>query len=494
MPLKRYCLVLAAFLILVGREAALTQSTPAFPLKASADQRYLVDQSGVAFPIVGRALWELVSISTSDRNTILADTVNRAYNAVEMRAPSRIPSSPRAPFDGDGNLPFLKRLDGAPYTGNLSYGNVNNEAPDFTTPNEAYWSRLDSLFNDCLSRNLLVMYFPAYNGYQGGSEGWMPEMVANGTSRMQTYGAWAANRYKNQRNLVWLIAGDYGTVSQPYNSNQRAVEEAFVTGLQSISGQSSILISAEGADGSVSTDLPNTLAAAISLNGSYSFQGLSAYHGRRAYARSPAVPSFQIEEPYDEEGPDGTGKNPAATQPTRRFQWWGWLTTIGGVMHGNGYVIHFSPNWQNHLATQTTQDMTRMAGFMRSIPWHRLVPSGLGGARTLITAGGSTSDAADYVAAAVTPDGAWLIAYIPPSHSGSITVDMSALGGLARARWFDPTSGTYSDVGTMLPNSGGRSFTPPGNNSAGARDWVLVLSTGSETAPPAAPTNLRIVR
>src|SRR5439155_7090139 len=47
--------------------------------------------------------------------------------------------------------------------------------------------------------------------------------------------------------------------------------------------------------------------------------------------------------------------------------------------------------------------------------------------------------------------------------------------GPARARWFDPASGAYQDIGTELPNTGTRSFTTPGNNSAGAQDWVLVL-------------------
>ena len=67
------------------------------------------------------------------------------------------------------------------------------------------------------------------------------------------------------------------------------------------------------------------------------------------------------------------------------------------------------------------------------------------------------------------------MAYVPPAHSGPITVDMAAMSGPTRARWFDPTSAAYTDIGTGLANTGTRSFTPPGNNSVGAKDWVLVL-------------------
>jgi len=220
----------------------------------------------------------------------------------------------------------------------------------------------------------------------------------------------------------------------------------------------------------------------------YSWTGKVAYHGRRAYARGNE-PSFLLEEPYDQEGPDadpfGTGVtvNPSATQPVRRFQWWGWLSTIGGYISGNGYVWPFNSGWQNHLDTSGTRDMTRLNAFINSIPWYNLVPSGLGGMRNLLILGGSASTNADYVTAAATLDGKLLVAYLPPAHNGSITVDMGAMSGLVRARWFDPTSAAYSDAGTALTNSGPHSFFQTVNNSAGANDWVLVLDVPDYTKP-----------
>src|SRR5262249_54485944 len=101
---------------------------------------------------------------------------------------------------------------------------------------------------------------------------------------------------------------------------------------------------------------------------------------------------------------------------------------------------------------------------------------GLNGMKTLITAGGSSQSAADYVAAAAAADGSLLVAYVPPAHSGSITVDLSAMSGAARARWFNPTTAAFTLISGSLPNTGTQVFPPPGNNGTGFADWVLVLN------------------
>ena len=424
------------------------------------------------FPIMGRTAWFVTSLSEADFRAFVDDTAARGYNAIELHVINHDPRGNHPPFNGNNDLPFLKRLDGNNWAGSLSYGNINLEAPDFTTPNEAYWSLVDQLIAYCESKGILVFLFPAYVGFEGrpGQDGWMLEMVANGPTKMQSYGDWIATRYKNQKNLVWMAGGDSGTFTDPFN-----VENALLTGLRGVAGQQSVEISAEWNCESIATDQAQ-FGSLMTLNGVCSWSGAVSSHGRRAYARTPTLPAYLLEEPYDEEGPDGNGVNPSATQPVRRFQWWGWLSTIGGYISGNGYVWPFKPGWQSHLNTQGAQDMARLNAFIGSIPWYNLVPSGLGGMRTLVTAGGSSPSASDYVAAAATPDGTLLVAYIPPAHTGSITVDMAAMSGPANARWFDPTSGTYTNAGTGLDNSGSRVFTPPGSNGTGFRDWVLLLN------------------
>ena len=380
------------------------------------------------FPIMGRTAWFITSLSVADYRTFIDDTAARGYNAIELHVVNHDPRGNNPPFNGNGDAPFLKRLDGATWNGALTYGNINNEAPDFTTPNEAYWSFVDGFLAYCESKGILVFLFPAYVGAAGSDEGWMQEMVANGATKMQSYGAWIATRYKNQKNLVWMMGGDMGTAPNTFNPAQTNVENALLTGLKSVPG-AAIRILQRRVEYRVDRHRPDDLRRRDDP------QQRLFLDGRREQPRSPrlcphpVVPAFLLEEPYDEEGPDGNGVNPSATQPVRRFQWWGWLSTIGGYISGNGYVWPFerlvrlwpfrSRDWHDHLDTQGSRDMARLNAFMRSIAWYNLVPSGLNGMRTLITAGGSSVSSKRLRGRRRDSDGTLLVAYIPPAHRGA---------------------------------------------------------------------------
>jgi hypothetical protein len=447
----------------------------AFPLRTSANGRFLEDQNGTPVPILGRTAWFVVSLSQADYTTFLNDTLSRGYNAIELSVIGHDPRGNNVPRNGNGDLPFRDRLDGAAWTGALTYAGIDREAPDFTTPNEAYWKFVDDFLAACESHGLLVFLFPAYVGGDGAEGGWMQEMVANGAARMSQYGAFVASRYANRKNIVWMMGGDFGR----YSGSQSAVEAALISGLKSVSRQSSTHYTAEWDSNSICTDQP-TFAENCTLQGAYSATGEVVAYTRKGYAATPAMPTFLLEEPYDEEGPDGTGVNRFATQPVRRFQFWGWLSGIAGYVSGNGYVWTFQPGWQDHLGTQGAQDMARLNALIRSLRWQSLVPSGLAGMTTLVPTGGGTLDGSDYIAAAADPDGTLLVAYVPPTGrtSRSFTVDMTAMAAAARARWWNPTSGAYTDLAGALPNTGQTSFTTPGDNGGGENDWVLVLTIG----------------
>jgi hypothetical protein len=453
---------------------------PAFPLMASGNQRYLQDQKGVPFPILGRTAWFITSLSETDYKMFIDDTVVKGYNAIEFHVVNHDARGNNPPFGGNGALPFTMRLDKSPWDGSLLYGgDIINKAPDFSQPNETYWTHVDALLAYAESKGILCFMFPAYTGFQGGSQGWMVEMVANGPSRMQAYGAFIANRYKTRGNIVWMLGGDYGPFKLP---EELAVEQAMLAGMKNVTGQGSTQFSAEWTGSSIYTDIGDaTLLAAGTLEGVYSFNGDVNTYARKGYEDLSHVvmPTFLLEGPYDQEGPDGNGVNPSATQPVRRFQWWGWLSGIGGYISGNGYVwpfnsSPFSSDWRSHLDTQGAKDMARLNAFVRSIAWQNLVPSGLNGMKILVPSGNSPVSNSDYVAAAATPDGTLLVAYVPPDHSGPITIDMTAMSGPARARWFNLANAEYRSIATF-DNTGPASFTPPGNNGTGFTDWVLLL-------------------
>ncbi|HVY05088.1 MAG TPA: DUF4038 domain-containing protein [Burkholderiales bacterium] len=440
-----------------------------FPVAISGNPRYLVDRTGKPFPILGRTAWFITSLSAADYRMFIDDTVAKRYNAIEFHVINHDPRGNHPPTDGNGNPPFARQLgSAAAYTS-------TSQVPDFTMPNEAYWSGVDALLAYAESKGVLCFMFPAYAGFGGGNQGWMQEMAANGATNMQTYGAWIATRYKNQRNIVWMAGGD----QMIFSSTEQAAENGLLAGLRSVANQQSMYLSAEWTRGSIATDQTD-FGAFMTLNGTYANSTDINNQGRRAYALG-TMPAFLLEEPYDQEGADGNNVNPDATQPVRRFQWWGVLSNIGGYISGNGYVWPFrstgvSPpttdNWKLHLNTPGAQDMAHLNAFVRSISWYHLVPSGLGGMATLVTSGAGSLNGSDYVSAAATADGTLLVAYIPPANSAaSIAINMSALGNVNRARWFDPTSGAFRSA-SGLP---GGTFSLPAANAAGDNDWVLVL-------------------
>src|SRR5579864_3910438 len=258
-------------LILVARPVI--AASAAFPLMYSVDRHYLVDQTGAPFPVLGRAAWGVVTATVNDYRQFLDDSVARGFNSIEFPVVSHdYVSIPAAPFGGNHELPFLKSLNGASWSGSLNYGSIDRQAPDFTTPNEAYWRFIDTLLADCEARGLVVFMFPAYFGYKAGPEGWAQEMVANGPNRMHVYGAWIAERYRNQRNLVWLMGGDWGTGLQLFTTPQEQVENGLFSGLKSVGRQQSTLFSAEWGDPSVATDQAS-FGRFMTLNGVYNHTG-----------------------------------------------------------------------------------------------------------------------------------------------------------------------------------------------------------------------------
>jgi hypothetical protein len=162
----------------------------------------------------------------------------------------------------------------------------------------------------------------------------------------------------------------------------------------------------------------------------------------------------------------------------RRQEYWTILSGATGQFYGNRYTWPFRKDWQRHLDTVGSRQMTYVVNLFARRPWFRLRPDRQ---HRVVVAGygnysrrGDVNDN-DYVTAARTPGGRMVIAYVPTIRT--ITVDMSSLSGRVRARWYDPASGRYTRVhGSPFANIGARRFAPPGENADGDGDWVLVLT------------------
>ena len=482
-----------------------------FPLSVSSNGRHLRKKDGTPFLICGDSTWSLsVNLSATDQATFLDDCVSRGINSVMSNAIEHCFTVVKPPNDVGSNLPFTQRLDAASYTGSPNgttgtngtqnqfasdnYGSPASQSPDPTFINNTYWNRVDALLGACLSRNIAIFVWPMYLGFHGGQEGWITEMErwdavtgAGGftgqafadpsKSKMWNYGAWLGARWAQYPNVIWVAGGDYGTNGQTLTAAQTAAVKSCIDGIKS--QQPNALWTAHW-DRPCKSDDNLISGTTWALNFCYTDDN-TAEATRAAYS-SAAKPAYLGENNY-EDGSFG------GTLPFRKYLYWGFLGGIAGGFYGQEQLWRFddgSPGtlWSTLLTKQGRLDAARQYAFWNTKPWHRLVPNGLGGIGTLITAGGGTASpqSTDYVGAAATPEKDLLLAYVPPAHTGSVTVDMTKLGATVTARWFDPTNATFTAIGTF-PNTGTHAFTTPGNNSAGEADWLLVLDAPDAPMP-----------
>jgi Protein of unknown function (DUF4038)/Putative collagen-binding domain of a collagenase len=533
-----------------------------FPLQASANGRYLVDQNGAPFRIQGEASWDAhINLNLTDLRAYLDDRQAKGFNALFTYV-----ANPVAYYAGDvapwavqlggsaagvAALPFTKNAGGGIWNGDP---NFSNHDADFGSPNDAYFAWVAQFVDEAATRGMVVMLTPMYLGYGlGNADGWYHTVTnsANTQAVCFAFGQYLANGhgtfsgFKNRPNIIWIHGGD----TLPPNGSEAALralqilkgmQAAGDTHLQTAHWQHDYLTSDQ-------TDFAPYFTASVAYtHGAYPSAGPTYIESRVSYAQAPARPLWLLETNY-------WGDHGATQAQLRYFSWGAALSTIGGV------TVGFSPFWGfatsadgttstssggtttawipsthfdlNQYVSKTGRwyrattsgssgasgpsgtgasisdgsvvwtyaatggisalfnepgvlDFVRMGLFLDGVRWFDLVPSNLDAMPVLITAGtgtyaswsdgGSANGGMDWVVAAATRDGKSLIAYVPDAHSGSITVNMTAMSALARVRWFDPTNASYTSIGNF-PNTGTQVFTPPAANAGGTHDWVLVL-------------------
>jgi hypothetical protein len=446
------------------QEAAASPKVPSassavYPLKVSANGRYLVDQNNTPFLITGDVPQTLVArVSVADAAKYFDDRQAHGFNAMWISVLGAGPYYRACSDDGstyDGILPFTAHLSGGTDTAHY----------DLSKPNEAYFARVDQMLTLAANHGMTVFLDPIETGQ------WVPTMRNNGRAADYAYGQLLGNRYKRFDNIVWLNGNDFNTWKDPADDE---VVRAVAEGIKSVDPRH--LQTAElNVFTSSSSDDP-TWAPVISINSTYTYSP-TYFQMWHSYNHTPVLPTFLIEGHYDlmDYGKPVDYGTPSVL---RRQEYWAMLSGGKGQLYGNGYTAEFQSGWKYYVDTVGVTQLGFWHGFFSSLPWQDLVPDQ---DHTVVTAGlGSPGDMQsraskiDFLTASRTPDGSYVVAYMPTART--ITVNMASLKAPANGKWFDPTNGTYTTIdGQPFSNQGTRQFTPPGNNHEGDSDWVLLL-------------------
>jgi Protein of unknown function (DUF4038)/Putative collagen-binding domain of a collagenase len=443
--------VVAAFTAVRADEAAAqpAQTAPAYPLKKSANGRYLVDQNNVPYLIAGDAPQALmVNLSDADAEMYFANRKSHGFNSVWINLLCK---------PGTGG-----RKDGSTFDGILPFTTPG----DLATPNETYFARCDRMIKLAEKQGILVILDPCETIDH------LSLMLQNGVAKCRAYGRFLGARYQGFDNILWMSGNDFQKWKEAKND---AVATALALGIKD---KDTRHLHTVELDYHVSGSLDDAnWAPIISLNATYSYYPSYA-QVLKDYNRSNFLPVFLIEADYEFE----QQSTPAIL---RRQEYWTNLSGATGQVYGSGPIWRFSPGWKSTLDAPGAVQMAFVKALFEPRAWYDLVPDQ---EHSVVVAGYGTFDAtttlgnrfvmtSDYVTAGRTPDGSLVMAYMPSLRP--LTVDMTKLRGPATAQWYDPSRGVYTAIkGSPFPNQGKRVFTPPGNNRDGDGDWVLVLEAG----------------
>ena len=455
MPLAATLAALALAGLVVARGATRAEpavpptvvaTSPAYPLRVSASERYLVDSNDTPFLMVGDSPQALIGVlNDQDIESFLANRQRYGFNTVWVNLLCNDYTGCKA--DGttfDGTPPFVT-------------------PGDLGTPNEAYFARVDRALALAGKYGMNVLLDPIETG------GWLKVLRANGTAKAYQYGVYVGTRYKDVPNIIWMSGNDFQSWSDP-------TDDALVVAVaQGIRAADPVHLQSVELNYYVSSSLDDpTWQPLIQLEAAYTYQPTYA-EVLKDYARENFKPVVMVEANYEQEH-DYTG--PATL---RRQEYWAVLSGAAGQLFGNKYTWQFAQDWKSHLDTSGSLQLAYATNLFSSRSWYDLVPDQQ---HSFVTQGfgtfastGSVNNS-DYVTAAVTSDHKLGMAYVPSART--LTVDMTQLAGPVNARWYDPTNGTYATISDApLDNVGPRDFTTPGKNSAGDGDWVLVLELSS---------------
>jgi hypothetical protein len=421
-----------------------------FPKRASSNRRYLVDQRGRPYMIVGDSPQALVvKLSLEDAEKFIANRATAGFNALWVNLLCN--DSTGGVWDGstiDGVRPFRRYLDVS--------------TPNLSTPNELYFRRVDAILTAAARHGITVFLNPIE------TIGYTKALLQNGPAKDFAYGRYLGRRYAMYPNIVWMHGNDFGGW---HDARTDTAALAVARGIRA--GDKSHLQTVEFAPPVSGSSDDVRWQPLVGLSAAYTYYPTYA-EVLKEYSHEPHVPTFMVEASYEFEH-DWTGP-----ETLRRQEYWAMLSGATGQLYGNKYTWQFIPGWKRHLDTMGVAELGYLKKLFLARSWfnlqpdqnHRMVTAGYG-----VFNGSGTVNESDYVAAARTPDGRLGIAYLPTPRT--LELDLRAFRGSVKAQWYDPTSGTFSTAsGSPFTNGEPASLTPPGRNRGGGSDWVLVLSSG----------------
>jgi len=472
----------------------------AYPLRVSVSGRYLEDQNGQPFLIVGSSEWTApYNLLSSDMELLYSTRAGQGFNTTIM-----IGLGSR--YDG-GQMAWQTLPD------SIRMFSVDNSSAtaDMTTVQGLYLARLDQCIQIATKWgfHIILVVMDADDAGQSSLNPGVLTMRNNTPDQCYAMGKVFAQRYAAYPNITISGGVDFqsyndstvrngGTDAAKAKAIQNACRDYMPWAIQTVElpyggGAGNVNRSAYIADSTWFSGRP-------SLDLDWIYSHFCPYDP--FYASGWTGPKFLGEGDY--EGDPNSGADATTLKMLRQMHCWAALSGCAGQLYGNhitwpvgavdnGTVYIADTAWKTNLATTGATHFLNLHAWLKTKSWWLFVPakSGYTGDTGVATAGYGTpvkspsgtahTDLSnnDYCATVRTSDGRAVYSFVPSAHSGTLTIDMTKLSGSSVVgRWYDVTNNGYTAAsGSPYTNSGTHAFSTPGSNSAGDGDWILCLES-----------------
>jgi hypothetical protein len=429
-------------------------------LKVSSNNRFLIKPDGQPFFWLGDTAWELFHrLTREEAEKYLTNRAEKGFTVIQAVV--------------------LAELDGlhAPNP----YGEIPLENDDPTKPREAYFQHVDFVIQKAEQLGLYIGLLPTW-GDKVFKDQWGTGPEIFNTENARVYGRWIGTRYKNQKNIIWILGGD----RNPRNEMDIAVWRVMAEGIaEGVGGNDKALMTFH--------PQPNSLEDAGSSKWFHrdawlDFNMFQTGHCREnnlwdrievAYNREPAKPVVDGETLY-EDHPVCFNAADLGISSAYDIRKHAYFDVFAGAF-GHTYGCHdvwqmYAPDrtpvngphypWYVAIDLPGAGQLKYLRQLIESRPMLARVPD-----QSLIT---DALGANDHIQATRGRD----YAFVYTAQGKKFTLNTGKLSGKEfQAYWFNPRNGevTQSEKFTKKDK---QEFTPP--TSGYGHDWVLIVDDVSK--------------
>jgi hypothetical protein len=354
-----------------------------------------------------------------------------------------------------------------------AYGDLALLNDDPTTPNENYFKHVDYIIDRAAEYGLVIGLLPTWGDKVTKSWGVGPVIFT--PENAQIYGRWLGNRYKNYKNIIWILGGD----RNPQNATELKIWESMAAGIEegvAVNGNALITYhpqpNEEGSGQYFFND--NWLSLNMFQNGHC--RNTPVYEKiYKAWQRTPSKPVLDGE-PIYEDHPVCFNVKELGTSNALDVRQYAYLDLFSGAC-GHTYGCHDiwqfysreheainGPHvyWPEALQLTGANQMKYVRKLMESHPITDRVPD-----QSLVIE--NNQPASDRIQATRGKD----YIFIYTAAGDPFTVIMGKIEGkILNVYWFNPRNGSVLKE-SPVDNSGSKKFKPP--SSGYGQDWVLIL-------------------